>query len=453
MKILIYASKEKADYFRQLVSSNNAEFLYLEKKENFSVPSEIIPYFDLALISLSFDFDTSYALIQRLRDERSGSKVAAIAERNAADEIMNKLFEMDIDDYFILPDDSKRLIWAIEKLSAPKNILKHTADTQDDRLVIIGESEPVINMMKFIKKTAPSGLPVLIEGESGTGKELIANALHIQSARSAGPIIAINCGAMPHDLLENELFGHEKGAFTGAAGQKRGLFELADNGTLFIDEIGEMDSASQVKLLRVLETGSFRRLGSTRELHSDVRIIAATNKVLEDEIAAGRFRTDLYYRLSVLRIAVPPLRNRITDIPLLINHFINQSGAEKNIEEETLQALMAYAWPGNIRELKNAVNSAVVMSEGQAIKLSDFPEAVRRKQQPLPAQASKDEGLTEGGSGQNTGTLKNFIETAEKEFFIRALNRFGDNKTEMAKALNISRDMLYRKLNKYGIEY
>ncbi|MBN2755189.1 MAG: sigma-54-dependent Fis family transcriptional regulator [Candidatus Goldbacteria bacterium] len=452
MKILIYVSKEKADYFRQLVSSNNAEFLYLEKKENFSVPSEIIPYFDLALISLSFDFDTSYALIQRLRDERSGSKVAAIAERNAADEIMNKLFEMDIDDYFILPDDSKRLIWAIEKLSAPKNILKHTADTQDDRLVIIGESEPVINMMKFIKKTAPSGLPVLIEGESGTGKELIANALHIQSARSAGPIIAINCGAMPHDLLENELFGHEKGAFTGAAGQKRGLFELADNGTLFIDEIGEMDSASQVKLLRVLETGSFRRLGSTQELHSDVRIIAATNKVLEDEIASGRFRTDLYYRLSVLRIAVPPLRNRITDIPLLINHFINQSGAEKNIEEETLQALMAYTWPGNIRELKNAVNSAVVMSEGQVIKLSDFPEAVRRKQ-PLPAQTSQDERLNEGGDIQNTGTLKNFIETAEKEFFIRALNRFGENKTEMAKALNISRDMLYRKLNKYGIEY
>ena len=446
MKILIYASKEKADYFRQLVSSNNVEFLHLEKKENISVPSDIIPYFDLALISLSFDFDTSYALIQKLREERSGSKVAAIAERNAADDIMSKLFEMDIDDYFILPDDSKRLLWAIEKLSSPKNIEKQSIKKGEDRLVIIGESPSVLNMMKFIKKTAPSDLPVLIEGDSGTGKELIANALHVQSSRSSGPIIAINCGAMPHDLLENELFGHEKGAFTGAAGKKRGLFELADNGTLFIDEIGEMDGASQVKLLRVLETGTFRRLGSTEELHSDVRIIAATNKVLENEITAGRFRTDLYYRLSVLRIAVPPLRERASDIPLLINHFINQSGIDKNISTETIEALTAYSWPGNIRELKNAVNSAVVMSEGQEIKISDFPEAVRKKQQTSPVQISQDDG-------DNTGTLKNFIETAEKEFFIRALNKFGENKTEMAKALNISRDMLYRKLNKYGISY
>ncbi|HNZ28832.1 MAG TPA: sigma-54 dependent transcriptional regulator [Candidatus Goldiibacteriota bacterium] len=444
MKILVYASKEKGEYLKKLVSSGNAEFIFIEKKESALVPADTIPYFDLALISVSFDFDTSFSLIHHLKEQRTGSKVAAIADKNSYENIADRLLGMNIDDYFILPDDSKRLSWAIEKFTSPKNTEKDTVKLPDSNLQIIGDSPSVINMLKFIKKTGPSDLPVLIEGESGTGKELIANALHSQSQRSAGPIIAVNCGAMPHDLLENELFGHEKGAFTGATGQKRGLFELADNGTLFIDEIGEMDAASQVKLLRVLETGNFRRLGGTTELHSDVRIIAATNKVLENEITAGRFRTDLYYRLSVIRIAVPPLRERASDIPLLINHFIRMAGTDKNLSEDTIKILSSYSWPGNIRELKNAVNSAAVMSEGNEITINDFPEKIRRQPPASQSVYAQDD---------STETLKNFIETAEKEFFIRALNRFGENKTEMAKALKISRDMLYRKLNKYGIEY
>ncbi len=305
---------------------------------------------------------------------------------------------------------------------------------------IIGNSKSIEKVRLFINKCKGTGLPVLIEGESGTGKELVARAIHESSMSN---FIAINCGSMPADLLENELFGHEKGAFTGATGEKKGLLEAADGGTVFLDEIGEMSQQLQVKLLRAIEYGTFRRLGAVSETNFNARIIAATNRVLEHEIKKGTFREDLFYRLSVLRLIMPPLRERKEDIPLLSNYFIKQGGFDKELDYTALEELKRYHWPGNIRQLKNVISSACVFSETEKITHKEILSVIGN----LAINKSTDYlsgSLTEK-------SFREFMEDAEKIFLLRALEKYGDNKTEMAKALNISRDMLYRKLNKYGL--
>lgn len=309
-----------------------------------------------------------------------------------------------------------------------------------DKYGIIGSSASIKSVHNFIEKAAGCSLSVLIEGESGTGKELVANAIHNRSARSDKPFIAINCAAFPKDLVENELFGHESGAFTGAAGVKKGLFEIADRGTLFIDEIGEMDLNSQTKLLRVLETGKFRRLGGTVELESDVRIVAATNKVLENEIQSGKFRLDLFYRLCILRLFIAPLRERWNDIPEIIEHFLKAGKYQKKFSPEALEAMQDYSWPGNIRELKNAVDRAATFASGSVMNTGDLPEHIVRQLK------SKPEINTDFDE-----SLASFVENMEKELLLRALEKFDGKKSEIAKALKISRFTLYRKLEKYGI--
>lgn len=312
---------------------------------------------------------------------------------------------------------------------------------------IIGKSPAILSVKEFIKKAADSDLPVLIEGESGTGKELVASSIHRNGSRSKAPFIAINCGAMPKDLLENELFGHEAGAFTGATSMKRGLFEVADSGTLFIDEIGEMEINSQVKLLRLLETRSFRRLGSTREHRADVRVIAATNRVLENQIEKGHFRADLYYRLSVLRTFLPTLAERQSDMPVLIDHFLSKICTReksvkmrKKLSPEAAAILSSYTWPGNVRELINVLSRAAVISEGEVILLKDLPENLVKKSSTARTHA-----------GAEIKTLDGFIEEKEKEYITEILDRFSKDKEEAARALNVSRAQFYRKLKKYGI--
>jgi len=303
---------------------------------------------------------------------------------------------------------------------------------------LIGESPGMCHVRDLIGKVAPTDATVLIEGDSGTGKEIVANAIHGNSERNNNTFVIINCGAVPESLLESELFGHEKGAFTGAVRQKSGLFEIADSGTLFIDEVSEMSPGMQVKLLRVLETGRFRRVGGIKEIEVDVRVVCATNKNLLDEIAAGRFREDLFYRLNVMTIKLPPLRDRKEDIPLLVEHFIRTS-TRPNAHKirptgEVLEAFAAYHWPGNVRELSNVIERALILANNSLMTLREIP--------PLDRQPSEDEYTS-------PATLS--LDEIENRHIRTVLQSVGGNKTRASRVLGISRPKLYRKMEKYKI--
>ncbi len=311
--------------------------------------------------------------------------------------------------------------------------------TKYDR--IIGKSQKIVRLMEVVQQIAPTKASVLITGESGVGKELIADAIHDLSNRSDGPFIKVHCAALTESLLESELFGHEKGAFTGAISQKKGRFELANGGTIFLDEIGEIDAATQVKLLRVLQEKQFERVGGETTITVDVRVVSATNRNLQEEIAKGNFREDLYYRLNVVQLEVPPLRERKEDIALLMTDFLRTFSDEngKQIEgfsNRARNALYKYDWPGNIRELRNCIESAVVMARGKLIELEDLPPAVAGAES--EAQLSLPVGIT--------------LEQAEKELIVNTITHCGGNKTKAAEVLGIGRKTLHRKLQEYKIE-
>jgi DNA-binding NtrC family response regulator len=305
---------------------------------------------------------------------------------------------------------------------------------------IIGKSAAMQKVFDLINQVAPTKASVLITGESGVGKELVADALHNLSDRKNGPFIKVHCAALSESLLESELFGHEKGAFTGATSQKKGRFELADGGTIFLDEIGEISPTVQVKLLRVLQEKTFERVGGEKSIDVDVRIISATNRDLKAEIEAGRFREDLYYRLNIVNIHLPPLRERKEDIPLLIASFISEFSKENNktikgIDPKAKSALYNYRWYGNIRELRNTIESAVVLAKGEIITLDDLPPSVRREDE--QGYIRLDIGLT--------------MAEAEKEIIRQTLYYTKNNKSKAAEILGIGRKTLHRKLNEYGL--
>ncbi len=306
---------------------------------------------------------------------------------------------------------------------------------------IVGTSEPARRLQELINAVAPSGANVFISGESGTGKELVARALHKRSGRDGKPFVAINCAALPRDILENELFGHERGAFTGAIAQKSGCIEQAHEGTLFLDEIGEMSVETQAKLLRVIESQSFRRLGGKTEVIVDVRIVAATNRDTAEAVATGILRPDLYYRLNVVEIVLEPLRNRRDDIPLLARHFLNMFCLKysKNVTgfaTEYLERVQAYDWPGNIRELRNSIERAVVLCTGDTISSNDMPVRIQRMQQEIRC-ISIPIGST--------------VEEAEKKLILETLDSVGNNKAKAARILGVSRKTLHNKLNIFAL--
>lgn len=307
---------------------------------------------------------------------------------------------------------------------------------------IIGESAPMQAVFDTIRQVAPSRATVLIQGESGTGKELVAHALHTLSPRDKNPFIAVHCAALPDNLLESELFGHERGAFTGATEARKGRFELADGGTLFLDEIGEIPSSTQVKLLRVLEERAFERIGGSQSIDIDTRLVAATNRDLRQRIDDGDFREDLFFRLNVVQITLPPLRERRDDIPLLLNTYFQNFCKENNRQLEgftpdALEALIHYRWPGNIRELRNLVERMVVLTRGDKITLRDVPGEVR------------DNGASHRTAGPLAGAVS--MEQAEKRMIEQALADQDGNRTLAAKQLGISRRTLHRKLNEFGL--
>jgi Nif-specific regulatory protein len=310
-----------------------------------------------------------------------------------------------------------------------------------DKHRIIGESRLIWSAISEAFKVAESKTSVIILGESGTGKELLARLIHRSGPRRGKPLIILNCAAFPETLLEDELFGHEKGAFTGAANRKPGKIETADGGTLFLDEIGEMSRGMQAKLLRVLQEGVFYRVGGTSPIAVDIRVLSATNRDITEEISKGRFREDLYYRLNVVQIRMPPLRERKEDIPLLVTHFLNEFKQERGlshlkVSKGAMNRMLEYDWPGNVRELRNALERAVVMGNDQVILPADLPIF----------------GTTALPSAIETGqTLKEAMDRFKKEFIIQNLNQTGGNRSRAAKVMGIQRTYLSRLISKYGL--
>jgi two-component system nitrogen regulation response regulator NtrX len=343
---------------------------------------------------------------------------------------------------------------SLEKtLLAVARALEHTRLERENRALrerlergqeIVGESPAVQELRRQIAIAAPTNGRVLIHGENGVGKELVARAIHALSVRREGPFVEVNCAAIPEDLIEAELFGHERGAFTGAVARRRGKFELADGGTLFLDEVGDMSLRTQAKVLRVLEEQAFERVGGAELLKTDVRVIAASNKNLAELIAAGRFRDDLFYRLSVIPIEVPPLRRRKEDIPLLVEHFVRVFSLEngkppKRVSVEALAYFLAYDWPGNVRELRNLVERLVIMTRREVIRPEDLPEPVRPQAGARPEAEPRER------------TLKEAREAFERAYILAELRAQEWNMSRTAERLGIERSHLYRKLKAYGL--
>ncbi|TFB13496.1 sigma-54-dependent Fis family transcriptional regulator, partial [Candidatus Marinimicrobia bacterium MT.SAG.4] len=369
-------------------------------------------------------------------------KIAVDAMKSGAFDYISKPFDIDelrmvvrnASDKVMLLSENKTLRRQIQKMSTESNL--------------IGESEAIRKILELTKKTGEVDISVLITGESGTGKELIAQSIHQQSARSANRFVTFNCAALPTELIESELFGHEKGAFTGAVESRMGKFEAADKGTLFLDEIGDMATETQAKILRVLQEGMFERLGSTTTKKADVRIVSATNKDLESGIKEGWFRSDLYYRINVVQINLPPLSERRDDIPLLIEYFLGRFNIKhsKNIESLTPDAmsmLINSDWPGNVRELMNAIEKAVALSDSKTLTLSEFES---KKPSRTYSNVSSDDLLS------FREQKKSVVDGFEKEFFISALLQQNGNISRAAEQIGLRRQYLQDKLKKLGID-
>jgi len=357
--------------------------------------------------------------------------------------------------FILKPFENQALIAHIAKaisvyrIVQENNILRDAIQSRYKFDNIIGKSKPMQEIYELIKKVAPSNASVLIEGESGTGKELVAKSIHYNSLRRNKPLIAVNCSAFAETLLESELFGHEKGAFTGASALKKGRFEMSDKGSLFLDEVGELPISLQKKLLRVIQERTIERVGGTISIPVDFRLIAATNKNLENEVKEGRFREDLYYRLNVVKAVIPPLRDRSEDIPLLIRHFIDKytkgnlsSGNVSEIHPEAVKILCDYQWKGNVRELENIIERCVILCNSDIITPSDFPLQVRQNM----SITIELEGIPESAG------LSETLAAVEKRMIQRAMKLSGDVQTKAAQLLGIGKSGLNQKLKKFNLD-
>jgi len=334
---------------------------------------------------------------------------------------------------------------ALERESLREENWRLHSELEVEARPIIGRSPAVQDLIRTAKQAAASNATVLLRGESGTGKEVLARAIHGWSARRAGPLVIVNCVALSEELLESELFGHEKGAFTGADARRKGIFEVADGGTLFLDEIGEISPSTQVKLLRVLQDGEFQRVGGSETIRVNVRILSATNQDVEGLVKSGRFRQDLYYRVNVFPIRVPPLRDRAEDIPLLVDHVIGIANKKlhksiRGVSPDGMSVLISHQWPGNVRELENVVQRMMLVSKSDVVELEDVPRELRGEGD-VPPRTSKD----------LRGLARASTELVEKQTILDALAKTGGNVTHAAKALGTSRATLQSKMKAYGL--
>ncbi len=400
-------------------------------------------------------------LLSAVKNLDPGLPVIVITAHGTVDTAVSAL-KKGAFDYITKPFDKNELQAAVRKAAATRHSnqsqLQDTYDAKG-RFRIIGQSPKMRDIYTIIEKIADTPSTVLITGESGTGKELVASALHESSSRHHKPFIKVNCAAIPKDLIESEFFGYEQGAFTGAVASKPGRFELADGGTLFLDEIGEIPNAMQVKLLRALQESEFERVGGVRTLRVDVRVVAATNRDLAEDIKTGHFREDLYYRLNVVPITLPPLRQRPEDIPLLVEAFIEKYNKRlnKHVDQCTPQALaclMQHAWPGNIRELENVIERTLLFSENTLLDVMDLPEEFK-KYSASAHTVSFTPAPVSTPDPQHSSSFKELVKQAtyevEKELILKALEETGGNVTRAAHMLQISRKGLQNKMKEYGL--
>jgi len=407
------------------------------------VDTEVV---DLVLLDIKMPGMDGMEVLTRLHESRSDLPVVIISGHGTIQTAVDAT-RLGAFDFIEKPIDADRILLVIRNGLEQGKLLKENISLRQEiqrKTQIIGEHSQMLAIMETLEKVAPTNARVLIMGENGTGKELVARAIHDMSARVNEAFVEVNCAAIPEELIESELFGHEKGAFTGAVARRVGKFQLADGGTLFLDEVGDMSLSAQAKVLRVLQEAQFERVGGTQTMRVDVRVVAATNKDLNEEAQAGRFREDLFYRLNVVPIMIPPLRKRISDLPLLVDYFLEVTAEElgqrpKKLSRRAMDMLKEYSWPGNIRELQNLIERLVILNPQPTIDADDLPALG-------PAKHIEQEYFEKE-------TYNEFKDVTEKEFFLQKLRTYGYNVSKTARRLGMQRSNLYKKLEKYDIPY
>ena len=396
--------------------------------------------FDVMIVDMAMPVMNGIELLEKLKERGNEAEVVMLTGQGTIETAVEAM-KLGAREFLTKPVSLKELDHLVQKCVESRRLrkenqqLKAVIQQQSSQTNMIGESPKMKEVFRLIERTARTNNPILIQGESGTGKELVAKAIHRASTLNDKPLVVINCAALPETLLESELFGHEKGAFTGAVSSKAGLFEVADGGTLFIDEFGELAGPLQAKLLRVLEDGSMRRVGSVKERRVNVRIITATNRNMDVEVKEGRFREDLYDRINVLTIHLPPLRERAGDIPLLVEQF---TGPEWTVDPEVIELFERYSWPGNVRQLVNALERAKLLSEDDGIHLQNLPPEIAKAVESSPATPPPG--------------AKMDLDTLNRLHIEETYRRHNGNKARTARALGIGRRTLYRLLEKFDID-
>jgi len=401
--------------------------------------------FDLVFLDVWLKDKDGLAILSELGDKSSTVPVVMISG-HANVETAVRAVKSGAYDFLEKPLSLERVLVTAQKAIAHRDLAEEVArfrEKASGEQTLIGDTPQIVKLREQVLQVAPTDARVLITGESGTGKEIVARAIHRHSPRRGAPLVEVNCAAIPEELIESELFGHVRGSFTGASAERAGKFEEADGATIFLDEVADMSARTQAKVLRALQEGRFTRVGGTRTIEADVRVISATNKDLPEEIKAGRFREDLFFRLAVVPLSLPPLRERSTDVPELARHFLREAAQKagqrpKAFSEAALKKLRAYAWPGNVRELKNLVERLMIMAPGDTIDLRDLPvEIVESDAISVPPDFS---------------SLRQARDDFERRFILAALRKNRGNVTRTAEELGVERSHFYRKLKGYGID-
>jgi len=492
--VLIIDDEKDVHYsFRRLLEKEPLEILSAESgDEGIRMARKSHP--DLIVMDIRMGQQSGLDTLKELR-QMNPKQVVVMMTAYGTSQTAIEAMKRGAYDYVLKPFDIPQLkILLFEALAAARAMKQIVAfptklNAEESGQTIVGNSPAMQQVYKLIGQVAPTSTTILITGESGTGKELVARAIYQNGSRVNKPFIAINCAAIPENLLESELFGHEKGAFTGALAQRIGKFEQCDGGTLFLDEIGDMPITTQTKILRVLQEGEISRVGNNQSIKTDVRIIAATNKDLWQAVQRKEFREDLFYRLNVVRVNLPPLRERSTDIPILVAYFINkfrlkQPTGPSQIADEALAAIQRSSWPGNVRELENCIQRAMVLASGNTITLANLPEEISRGYRPaaaasgesarpvfsaaVPATANGPETASASGTDSGKAALNHAVETlfnfarsdkhfkllpaAERELIVRALAETSGNQVQAAKLLGVTRATLRKRVDKFGIQ-
>ena len=481
-KLLLIDDEADVQYsFRRIFNTPDIELTTAASgEEGLKLIPKIQP--DLVIMDVRMGGITGLETLRRLRQSNAKLPVIMMTAYGTTQTAIEAM-KLGAYDYLLKPFDVPKLkqliATALKAARDMKQVVSYQPllESEDYELGIVGRSEAMQNVFKLIGQLAASDATALITGESGTGKELVARAIYHHSQRSDKPFLAINCAAIPENLLESELFGHERGAFTGATMQRAGKFEQCNGGTIFLDEIGDMTPATQTKILRVLQSGTFERVGGNQPIQVDVRVIAATNQPLEQAVAAKEFREDLFYRLNVVRIQIPPLRDRREDIPLLVNYFLkkfaqNQSQPPKSISPQTIKALEEFRWPGNVRELENVIQRALVVAKGEAILPGDLPTEIIERRSGGDVEAPSDSTVIPVSSGpaeapgsadlvsivaalfqwaRKDHKLKD-IPAVERELVIQALLETKGNQVQAAKLLGITRATLRKRIERFNIK-